>query len=147
MSAPRNVEEALDELASRPLPFDCYEMGLDEGRIVLHVAIAAVEWAVDHLDHHPVILSDGTTVAVEVVGQAGGGWISEPTRSPAGQPDAMQLEELIGLDVRETGRRANEAGWHVRAYEPEAWLTADHRTDRLNLCYSATGIVTHAGIF
>jgi hypothetical protein len=43
--------------------------------------------------------------------------------------------------VNEAALRANAGGWVVRAHEPEAILTAEMRTDRVNLRFSDGGTV------
>ena len=48
--------------------------------------------------------------------------------------------------MHEAARIANSRGWLVRAYEPQAWLTADMRENRMNLCYSTERVVTFASL-
>ena len=143
-TAPQNVADAAEALAARSLPFRVYALGAEGDRIELHVAPSEVASVVAHFRAHPILLADGTAVPVDVLGRAGDSWISEPCGGPAYAPERLLLEEFVGLDVREAAHRANQAGWLVRAYGPEAALTADYRENRLNLCYSSAGLVTHA---
>ena len=135
----------MDALISGDLPFEVYQLGEDEGRIELMVPHADVAAVVTHFDEHPVTLTDGTVVPVDVSGLAGGGFVTEPA-DPTHTPKPLEPSKFLGLEVHEAARRATDAGWLVRAYEPEAALTADYRTNRMNLCYSTAGIVIRADI-
>ncbi len=141
------MNEAVRQLAEGPLPFHCYGIGpLGPRRIHVEVPHDDVAAVVTHFETHPVTLSGTTLIQVDVVGRAANSWLSQPTRAGDASDalDPLPLTDLIGLGVREAARRANEAGWLVRAFEPEAALTADSRQNRMNLCYSADQLVTRA---
>jgi hypothetical protein len=140
---PRHIYRALDALDALDLPFQLAQASLENDHVELHVASNEIEEAIAYFDEHPFTLANGTSMAVKVLGLAGG-WISDPPAQWGGAPGPLSLDELVGLDVREAARRANECGWRVRTYEPEAPLTADNQPDRVNLCYSTDDVVTHA---
>lgn len=140
---PRDFYKALEGLDGLDLPFTLAEAGQEDDHVAVRVASNEVEQVVAYFEEHPFTLANGTTMPVKVTGLAGG-WISEPAESWAGEPDPVAMDQLLGSDVREGARRANENGWIVRAYEPGAPLTADNRANRLNLCYSNEDIVTDA---
>ncbi len=135
------IAEVVPRWLDETLEHDFYEAGPEDGRLVLHVAhddVAAVQALADA---HPPVLPDGTRVPVTVFGRAGDSWLSAPEGGPAHEPVWVPHEDLLGLDVHEAARLATAAGWLVRAYEPEAILTADMRWNRLDLGYDADGKV------
>jgi hypothetical protein len=136
----------MDDLVPPSFPFRFYELRSDDERIVLSVSPTEVESVRAHFEEHPITLDDGAVVPVDVLGRAGDSWIAEPTAGPSSAPQPLTLDDLVGLDVREAAQHATEAGWLVRAHEPEAVLTADYRTNRVNLCYAPDGRVSRADI-
>ena len=135
------VERLVGLARSGRLPFAIYELGPSEGRVELAVSRLDRGAALDFFVEHPLTLPDGTPIPVDVRVLAGSSWISEPVRRAAERPDASALDGLVGLDVNEAALRANAGGWLVRAYEPQAVLTADRRWNRANLEFAESGEV------
>ena len=141
------VERLVDLARSGRLPFDAYQIGPGEGRVEVAVSKLDRRAALDYFSEHPPTQPDGTSIPVDLRVRAGSSWTSEPVRGASQQPDASALEGLVGLDVNEAALRANAGGWVVRAYEPEAPLTADMRRNRANLEFGESGVVVsvHVG--
>lgn len=127
-------------------PFEVYEAQVKAERMTIWVAHPKVPVAEAYFAQHPLVLADGTLVSVEVHGRYGDNWFVEPEGGPAFHPTPVPEADLLGVQVREAARRANAAGWLVRAYEPEAILTLDHVFCRINLCYSADRRVTQVHV-
>ena len=144
--APEDTQQALELLLAGDLPFRWYAAGSTPDALRLDVDPAQVRAAEAHFADHPVVLRDGTVVDVQVAGVAADSWLSEPDDGPRDQPDDLDPESLVGLDVQDAARRATDAGWLVRAHEPDAALTMDYRLNRLNLRYSPDGTVTRATV-
>lgn len=64
-----------------------------------------------------------------------------PEREPVVEDD------YLGLSVEAARTQAEQAGWRVRIYAEGSVLTADRRSDRLNLKSDATGVVVEAQVF
>jgi hypothetical protein len=145
-AVPESIADAVAGLASKNLPFRVYRLGSQEGRVAIRVSAADVDRVIAHFDRHPVELRDGTVVPVDVGALAGDCWAVSPETGSVWAPDHPPPHALVGVEVREAAHRAAQMGWFVRAYEPEAVLTASYRRNRMNLCYSSTGRVTRADI-
>jgi hypothetical protein len=139
-----DINEAVEHLARRErLPFTCYSIGPTDGHISIAVSEVYEPTATAFFADHPLRFLDGTTISVDIVIKAAWSWTTEPLGGPARDPDASVLDGLLGVDVQTATRRANAAGWIVRAIEPEAAITLDLRHNRVNLTYSpVTGDVT-----
>lgn len=139
-----DVQEALEHLVRQEqLPFTWYTLDPRDDHLVLSVSTLDEPAAVEFFIGHPVWLVDGTQVEVHIITSAAWSWQTEPLGRPASDPDPAALEGLVGTDVQTAALTANASGWIVRAMEPEAMVTADLRTNRVNLSYSpADGTVT-----
>jgi hypothetical protein len=134
--------EHLVELERRGrLPFTCYQIGPRDGRVDVAVPRSDRQTALEYFAAHPLPRTGAEPIRVDVRVLAGAAWGSEPVRGAAQRPDPAALDDLVGLDVNEAALRANAGGWVVRAYEPEAVLTADMRMNRVNLQFSEVGRV------
>jgi len=119
------------------LPFAWFQIGPRDGRVEVVVPGSDRQAAVDFFAGHPLLTPGAAPIPVDVRVRAGASWGSEPEGGAPEPPDPDALAGLVGLDVDEAALRANAGGWVVRAHEPEALLTADLRTNRVNLLYAA----------
>lgn len=131
----RDLGAVAAHLSAQELPFAWYGMGPEGHAIEFEVAPRDCVAATAYFASHPLALADGTTVPVLVKPRRGDSWTSPAAGNASGRCEAFDDEGLLGLDVDEATARANEAGWLVRAHEPEAIVTADHNPGRLNLCF------------
>jgi len=124
-------------------PFPLYSVGPAGGALRVTVPVDEVAEARRFFDLEALRLANGTLVSVEVEGRYGDGWSTFPITGPAERPGSLDAAGVqVGLPVQEASLRANAAGWIVRAHEPEAFITADLRMNRVNLVYDAQGTVT-----
>lgn len=137
----RDLSAVAAHLSTRDLPFTWYIMGPAGDAIELEVEPSDCDVAVRYFAQHPLRLEEDTLVPVHVKPRRGASWVSRASRGVGAPSPAFDDESLIGLDVEEAVRRANTAGWLVRAHEREAVLTADHNPGRLNLCYDDDRLV------
>lgn len=124
------------------LPFAFSLIGPRDERV--DIALTRVEEAAARafFEDHPLALPDGTAIPVDLEVTASASWTSWPVGGAFDEPDRAALEGLVGVNVNEAALRANGASWLVRAHEPQALLSADMRTNRVNLCFSESGVVT-----
>ena len=137
----RDLSEVAAHLSRRELPFAWYAMGPDGENMTFEVAPRDCAAATDYFAKHPLVLADGTQVPVVVTPRRGESWVSPPAEGVSGRQDEFAHESLVGLHVDDAARRANLAGWRVRAHEGEAVVTADYNPGRLNLCYGDDRVV------
>lgn len=138
-----DLYRALDEIDARGLPFQLEAASMEDGWIEVHTATVDVGRAQAYFAEHPFELRDGTRVPVEVRGGVGS-WAFLPSDTWDGEPGPLSPDQLVGLEMGTAASVATAAGWRVRAFEPEAPLTADLVTHRLNLRCSPGGTVTEA---
>lgn len=139
-----DISDVAPHLSRRELLFAWYAMWPDGDVMTFEVAPRDCDAATDYFAKHPLVLADGTQVPVVVTPRRGESWVSPPTEGVRGREDEFDYESLIGLDVDDAARRANLAGWRVRAHEREAVVTADYNPGRLNLCYGDDRVVESA---
>lgn len=128
-------------------PFPLYSVGPVGASLRVTVPVDEVAEARTLFDRLALRLADGTSVSVEVTGRHGDSWTTYPGTGPAEQPGNLDTAGVhAGLSVQEAARRADGAGWIVRACEPEAFITADLRTNRVNLVHDPHGTVTSVSV-